>query len=419
MKIPAKLLLLLAALAFALALGCSSDDPAAPDPDPDPDPEPEPTTALLGDDGAETSDFESFEQVSMSLADLTPNTLYTIEVSDGSKAVIGTYELTTDADGNMDAASVLYDPEPGTYTVDVLGTEVSFDITVAAPIDVYYQPCDDQGTHINNVEVGTPLYLTAANGTPDAVVNVFVAPNRYDWVHGMYLFDYTEAVEELTFDASGVIAPTVIWQLPSIVEDSAAFDVIVDVNRNSIYDEGDYLDGRIGVGFVVQEPDVEKMLVDGHVVERLSSDIRYVYRDLFNVDENVYVYVNPVAKMRNLGGNRYVKWVIVPHQAVWNDQDPLNPVQTPLGDTVQYGCTNAGRRLVWPAPLTPGQYDVIVDVDADGVYDKGQDFLDGYSGPGNWVGFTVQEEPERKDWTVLVYADGEGGLSASRSAYAR
>jgi len=113
-----------------------------------------------------------------------------------------------------------------------------------------------------------------------------------------------------------------------------------------------------------------------------------------------------------------VKWVIVPHQAVWNDGDPLNPVQTPLGDTVQYGCTNAGRRLVWPAPLTPGQYDVIVDVDADLVYDKGQDFLDGYSGPGNWVGFTVQEEPETKDWTVLVYADGEGGLSGTRSQYA-
>ena len=80
MKISAKLLLLLAALAFALALGCSSDDPAVVDPDP----EPTGSTALVGDDGQETTDFETNEQVSMSLADLTPNTLYTIEVSDGS-----------------------------------------------------------------------------------------------------------------------------------------------------------------------------------------------------------------------------------------------------------------------------------------------------------------------------------------------
>ena len=143
MKISLKLLLLLAALAFALALGCSSDDPV--DPNPEPEPEPEGTTALVGDDGTETTDFDSFEQVSLSLADLEPNTLYTIEVSDQSKALIGTYQLTTDGNGEMDASSVLYDPEPGTYTVEVLDTNITFDITVEAPTAVYYQPSDDQG----------------------------------------------------------------------------------------------------------------------------------------------------------------------------------------------------------------------------------------------------------------------------------
>ncbi|MBU0740779.1 hypothetical protein KKG45_01850 [bacterium] len=416
MKISAKLLLLLAALAFALALGCSSDDPAEPDPDPNPDPTG--TTALVGDDGSETTDFDSYEQVSLSLADLTPNTLYTIEVSDQTKALIGTYQLTTDANGEMDASSVLYDPEPGTYTVNVVNTDITFDITVEAPVNVFYQPCDATGAHLNNIDVGNILYLSAGNGTEGDVVHVYVAPNRYDWAYGMYLYDYTESVEELTFAAGGVIPPTPIWQSPVIGEGTAAYDVVIDVNRNNVYDAGDYLDGKIGVGFVVQEVDVAKVLINGHVVERLSSDVRYVYRDLFNTDENVYVYVNPVARMRNLGGNRYVKWYIVPHQATWNDQDPLTPVTTPLGDTVQYGCTNAGRRLIWPAPLTPGQYDVVIDVDGDELYDKGQDFLDGYSGPGDWVGFTVQDEPDTKDWTVLVYADGEGGLSGTRSQYA-
>ncbi len=401
---------------FALAIGCGSDDPG--DPDPDPDPDPTGTTALIGDDGSEQTDFDSFEQVSLSLAELEPNTLYTIEVDDGTKAVIGTYELTTDADGEMDAASVLYDPEPGTYTVTVLGTDISFDITVEAPTAVWYMPCDAAGDHINNVDEGNAVYLTAGNGTPGTSVRVYVAPNRYDWAEGMYLYDYTELVEELTFDAAGEIAPAMIWQAGAIVDMNSAYDVIIDVNGNNVYDAGDYLDGQTGVGFVVQEVEPVKAMIDGHVVERLSSDLNYVYRDVFNVDENVYVYVNPVARMRNLGGNRYVKWYIVPHQAVWNDQDPLNPVATPLGDTVQYGCTNAGRRLVWPAPLTPGQYDIVIDVDGDELYDKGQDFLDGYSGQGNWVGFTVQDEPETKDWTVLVYADGEGGLSGTRSQYA-
>jgi hypothetical protein len=317
----------------------------------------------------------------------------------------------------MDAASVLYDPEPGTYTVTVVDTDIEFDITVEAPTAVFYQPCDVAGTHLNNIDVGETVYLSAANGTEGDIIHVYVAPNRYDWEYGMYLYDYTESVEELTFDAAGQIPVTSIWQAANNTS-GASWDVVIDVNRNNVYDAGDYLDGQIGVGFVVQEEIQTKILIDGHVVERLSSDVRYVYRDLFNTDENVYVYVNPVARMRNLGSNRYVKWYIVPHQAVWNDQDPLTPVTSPLGDTVQYGCTNAGRRLVWPAPLTPGQYDVLIDVDGDELYDKGQDFIDGYSGPGDWVGFTVQDEPETKDWTVLVYADGEGGLSGTRSQYA-
>ena len=411
------LLLLMALGALSFALGCGGDDPAGPGGGGD-DPDPEGTTALVGDDGGEQTTFTSYEQVSLSLADLTPNTVYTIQVDDNRKAVIGTYELTTDENGEMDASSVLYDPAPGTYTVSVLGTSISFDITVQAPTSVYYMPCDASGNHVNNVAEGAPVYLTAANGTAGESVHVFVAPNRYDWAYGMYLYDYTELVEELTFDGDGEIAPTTIWDSSEIVDMTAAYDVIIDVNGNNVYDEGDYLDGQLGVGFVVQEVQPIKASIDGHIVERLSADIHYVYRDVFDVNENVYVYVNPVAAMNNLGGDRSVKWCIVPHKASWADQDTLNAVTTPLGDTVQEGCTNAGRRLVWPAPLTAGQYDIVIDVDKDGLYDKGTDFLDGYSGSGNWVGFTVQEEPEQKDWTVLVYADGEGNLSGTRSQYA-
>jgi hypothetical protein len=407
------LMFILAAIALiALSLGCSSStDPV------DDDPDPTGTTALVGDDGTATTAFSSFEQVSMSLADLTPHTIYTIEVSDGSKTLIGTYQLTTDRNGEMDAASVLYDPVPGSYNVDVLGTSISFTLTISAPTVMTFVPCDDTGEHLNNINVGESVYIKGFNGTPDTSIDVYIVPNRYDWAPGMFLYDYSESVEHLTFDGDGVIPPTVIWQ-QALNDESSAYDVIVDMNANGVYDADDYLDGQIGVGFVVQEVDLGKVMIDGHIVERLSSDSGYVYRDVFNTDENVYVFLNPVAKMNNLGGDRYVRWYIVPHQATWNDQDPLNPIEDPLGDTVQYGCTNAGRRLVWPGPLTPGQYDIVIDVDGDEKYDKGSDILDGYSGQGSWVGFTVQDTPETKDWTVLVYADGEGGLSGTRSQYA-
>ncbi|MCP4292973.1 MAG: hypothetical protein GY780_14200 [bacterium] len=417
MKNPLKLIILFSCLLLVTLWGCSSsDDPTDPgggNPPPN-----EGSTALVGDDGNETTDFDSFEQVSLSLTDLDPLTSYTVEVNDNSKAVIGLYELVTDQYGQIDASSVLYDPEPGTYSVTVLETSISFDITVNEPTGLNFTPCDDQGDHLNNLDTGQGLFLKATGGTADATFHVYIAPNRYDWTEGMYLYDYSESIDELSFDGDGNLDVTNIWNSVNNIE-SAAFDIVIDMNMNGIYDSGDLLDGQIGVGFVVQETVPDKSIIDGHVVERLSSDSGYVYRDLYSVDENVYVYVNPVAKMQNLGGDRYVKWFIVPHQETWNDGDPLNPVTTPLGDTVQYGCTNAGRRLVWPAPLTPGQYDVVIDVNADGVYDKGQDFLDGYSGLGAWVGFTVQDEPETREWTVLVYADGEGGLSGTRSQYAQ
>jgi hypothetical protein len=407
------ILLLISALLIAAMLpACGGgDDPVTPTP------EPTGETALVGDDGAEASSFESYEQVSLSLADLEPVTSYDVRVRDEGGTVVGTYALLTDARGSMDASSVLYDPEPGAYDIEVLGTGITFQVTVAAPAGTWYLPCAADGTHLNNVDAGQAVYLAAGGGDPGAVVHVYVVPNRYDWTEGMFLYDYSGAVEELTFDDEGNIDPTAIWSAAAN-DESAAWDVVIDANRNGVYDAGDHLDGKLGVGFVVQETDVAKTLIDGHVIERLSADVNYVYRDLFDVGENVYVYLNPVARLRNLGADRSVTWAIVAHRAAWNDQDPIVPVGTPLGDTVQRGCTNAGRRLVWPAPLAAGRYDIVLDVDNDGLYDQGQDILDGYSGPGDRVGFTVQAEPETRDWTVLVYADGEGGLSGTRSQYA-
>ena len=84
---------------------------------------------------------------------------------------------------------------------------------------------------------------------------------------------------------------------------------------------------------------------------------------------------------------------------------------------MQRGCTNAGRKLIWPHPLTPGQYDIIIDVDRDGLYDEGSDILDGYLGTNSRMGFTVAQANTRRSWTVLIYADGEGGLHDTRFQY--
>ncbi|MDD5712266.1 MAG: hypothetical protein PHY31_05835 [Smithellaceae bacterium] len=65
---------------------------------------------------------------------------------------------------------------------------------------------------------------------------------------------------------------------------------------------------------------------------------------------------------------------------------------------IQYGCQNGlGQQNIWDAPMTPGAYHVIVDVDRDGAITEGVDIIDGVNRAGttivddaNVVGFTVQ-----------------------------
>jgi len=60
---------------------------------------------------------------------------------------------------------------------------------------------------------------------------------------------------------------------------------------------------------------------------------------------------------------------------------------------VQYACTNgASQQTIWRAPMTPGTYCVVVDIDQNGRVSNG-DLVDnlqkGESVPTGTVGFTV------------------------------
>ena len=49
--------------------------------------------------------------------------------------------------------------------------------------------------------------------------------------------------------------------------------------------------------------------------------------------------------------------------------------------------------LPWPRDLRPGKYDIVIDVNRDGVYTKGTDFLDNIDSYGfPTAGFLVPQE---------------------------
>jgi len=397
--------------------GCGKKKTTAPN-EQQPPPPTRYSTTTLNDNGQPDSNFAAYENVHVSLGSLSPNTLYAIYVKDHTGTIIARYRLRTNRNGDLPPSAVLYDPEPGNYTIDIPEAGVVIPVTVSEPTTPYVRTVDAAGRFTNNYSTGEPARIIGRNFPPRTTVHIYVVENRYNWQYGTYLYDYTESVEEVVTDSTGAIPQTVIWQNP-VNDQHTAFDIVVDMNNNGLYDAGDVLNANLGMAFVVQTPPGAKRNINGHIVERLSCDINFVYRDVFTVNEEVYAYLNPQAKMRDLGGDRRVTWYILQHKDEWNNGDTLAQSDSVIIDCVQYGCTNIGRRLlVNGGNLRPGKYDIIIDVNNNAKYDKGTDILDGYSGEGNWVGFTVIGQPETRKWTVLVYADGEGGLSGTRSRYA-
>jgi hypothetical protein len=99
---------------------------------------------------------------------------------------------------------------------------------------------------------------------------------------------------------------------------------------------------------------------------------------------------------RQYGGRIYV----VEHQEMWSNGDPLNDVSSDGYETVAWD--NSFFDLVWPTPLTPGTYDLILDLNVSGTenYYVWTDIADPANPQGDnitdpiWVINVTGDEPE-------------------------
>jgi hypothetical protein len=100
-----------------------------------------------------------------------------------------------------------------------------------------------------------------------------------------------------------------------------------------------------------------------------SSDVLGSVKDSFDPGESVYVTV-PEAGLT-------VSLYVVADKIAWNNGDTLTDVSL---DGVETLTLNAGQGTqiiqIWGAPLTPGKYDIVMDVDRDGVFDAELDCVD-------------------------------------------
>ena len=404
-------------------LTCGSSDDDSPT-------SPEPQDAGLYDSQGNSADQLVGGQSAYWIFDgLTPRTQYDFSLVDDAQEEIAIARLTSDGDGFIPLTAIGYDlgfavgtpamtpalkwlsPMIATYTLtvsDLDGNLVdTYGFTVDATLPMVFA-ADQYGDGINSfLRTQHPVYAAGRNMTPNTDVDLYVVDDVTNWIDEMSLVDVSGGKETATVDGNGEFL-TRVWSSPSLV---APYDIVADVNRNGIFDaDTDFIDGYYPVGFMVQT-----YASGGDIQVQIACDSSNDYKDIFQTSDHVYAKLNPSTQQFT---HKWVHKYVVVHQDEWNTGDQLVDVSRGSEyDTPQYGCTNEGRVRVWSSPLSPGKYDIIIDVNRNGVYDEGLDFLDNIDSYGlPTAGFVVPggdgDAPE-----VTITSPADNSESADRVVY--
>jgi hypothetical protein len=100
-----------------------------------------------------------------------------------------------------------------------------------------------------------------------------------------------------------------------------------------------------------------------------SSDMVGTPKEAFAPGENVYVTVaNPKFELN-------VTFYVVANQTIWSNGDVLNDLSGGIEFGILMGIEDQ-TFLIWVPPLVGGNYDIIMDVNLNGVFDEGVDQVD-------------------------------------------
>jgi hypothetical protein len=259
----------------------------------------------------------------------------TVTDADTTDAIEG---ATVSADGVSDVtdASGFYNitVSPGTYDVTaemtgyesetVTGVVVAADATVTedfalAPIATYDLTIAVDGSGTTVPDVGVHSYTEGTDVDVNATADA-------GWVFDYWLLDG---------DASGSANPITV----TMDDDHALTAVFIEVPPPP-------------------QPTIE------------SCNSKGVRDDRFNLDETIYVSGSGYSS-----STTYKLYVV--DDVTWEDGMPI-PARVPSTATELSSDSSGDIRptAVWADPLTLGKYDIVVDVNGNGVYDQGTDALD-------------------------------------------
>ncbi|NLP10859.1 hypothetical protein GX408_10740 [bacterium] len=396
------------------------------------------SSSLHDGNGAARSEYYYGESMFLSLDNLYPEWQTLVRVrKNGARdcscaECVNTLLVVTDRLGRIDNLEIWYNigydqdgnplDEAGDYTVQILQTsqnnpwinfKIQFKVIASPPVAPFLFVTNAAGTYQGNgVVAPDKVFVKGGHFGANAEVHLFVAQNRMAYAPGDLYSDVSGGFETATASAAGELAVTEVWSAPVV----GVYDVIADVAPFGQYNTGD----------VVGEPSLATLIVQNPVggadiITDIACDAYGNYKNTFTDMEAVYGLANPLvrpAELASLLPLCHSNVVVSPHKAIWAKDDPLIHIETvgsmhsplevvldpssgSMGLTMVRGECRPGYRQ--PLRLWPGDYDMIVDVNNNNMYDPGVDLLDG----GTQVGFTIAGTPPPVKFIFFALPDFE------------
>ncbi len=376
--------------------------------------------------GAETREFQPYESVLFSAYDLEPRMGYTVRILREDGEIIDELELSSDQEGRIPETVIWYDiglPPYGEIPVDrsalpYLSEYVGRHYVVEVLLDDYvmyeseffvapevFEPVlyasDPWGTPKSGFLVGEEdVWVVGQNLPAGSIIRLWAVPAQAEWTEDDPLAEATgqypdgrPSVFELGEDQTSF--KRLLWskEFGSV----GSYDVVAEViaypsgayRRLAVADVQTLVSYPSISGFVIQKAQEADEPLEMNLAGTLYNPL--TYQEMFLPNENVYVGIDPKIQptYKTMSADVYV----VKHRTKleWQANPTLNVSDDVTGSvetiTIQYVCGNWWKTLVWPAPLVPGEYDVVLDFNQNGSYDSSIDLIDALDP----VGFTVSE----------------------------
>jgi len=381
--------------------------------------------------GIRTAEFQLQDSVLFHAADLSPKAGYDIQVVRDDGKAVAESRLSTDRYGRIPETVIWYDigllpcsktPVRSTpvanlseydvsdfkyagrnYTLRItkdgkLIRETSFRVAAKAIRPRLYA-ADARGCPKSGFLIGEEdVWVVGRDFPKGSIFRLWAVPSDTDWKEGNPLRDVTKQYDGglppiFELKANDNSFKKLLW--PKGLTSIGSYDIVAEVVT---YPFGFY---HPASSAKVQNV-VSNLSYSGFVIQRrqglgepLEQDLagtrmsRLAFRDAFLTTEDVYVGVDPYVQPGYIG--QTARAYIVAHKtdAQWTtDRNLVDVTGFVETVTIQPGsCANAYSTLAWAAPLTLGQYDVVLDFNLNGQYDQGTDLIDSLDA----VGFTVAD----------------------------